>query len=1015
MGLVHFSIPVGLTITMTMNLQYTNRNESFSFGDYTCLEVPLEHTIQFNSSELVFRSPHPSLKTNGGSTRLKWSAPLDINGLTKSIFPNQIKVFVPKYYTCTIESYPVPTPIGNPNNFEFLLSIDSSNYLISNIRDSFDIVIQLNMKNHTFKINKLFSSSDLSIDQPIKYFPSTNEIVKSTYNYDSHSIGSKFNVTNQFPSSTHQPMISIYKNSTFLIGYPMLGNSTQSTYYTSYRWIEKESISTLSTLNLNKYPLELESNNSTFLIQNIKLPNKTNSALTLIETPVNEFGMGTMMYSIQWESSNTIDGEYKMTHYIGSVLNTYPFSYSLGNVWSHKTSVSFFVNAHLYQSTYFQTTYAGGISIPRLTIIDPDTIPPEIKGIDVVPLSANKYLFRVHATDPSGIYFIRLEFFTTLEYTSVKVETDIYPQDLVSGSISDGVFEKIVDNIYFQIPSNIYIYMLDLSSQQISFHEVYNINLDRIPKLPPVFDLIKQSRIEISKDKMISQFKFKTNQVDLSSDISVSNLLQVNFTLKNEKQPPKLVLIRSPLTTNILTEFEGIWNDTLQLYVIDFILPPRLFSGKLNYYLMVPPFLYYDYEIEKLFNSAESSIVNIFCNESDLLPPMVSNIKVFPSNNIISGSTENLEFGWELEISDYPNGFKDGLIEVTSDFDFEPFVFNFTVNNRTNGDQYKGVYRIVLNSVLDRNFRSTQVFRITKIELTDNQGLVSSNKQSGSINPLIEFNSVMVDQNSINITCTDCSPTSITFPEIYNFIVSSDTIDVTAAYHYQRMVNFTIMVRDMETGISQRKEHSPTIYLQSTAHIITSMKSTMVFNNGTHARYLCNFEIPYGFGVGQGIIVSVYGIVNQYLNMNGYSANDLSKGGFSFSIKTLSSMTPLIESASTVNSLDQHLTLFGRGFGSKGNDPQIQIEFDNGVKKIVPNGKIQSGLILSSLFTPYIGINPFKIRVIVNGTESNPFRIIPNIVPMPTTSPTSSPTPSPTSTPPTCLGNPICGGSSQGE
>eukprot|EP01132_Coremiostelium_polycephalum_P009667 gene9667-11852_t len=455
-----------------------------------------------------------------------------------------------------------------------------------------------------------------------------------------------------------------------------------------------------------------------------------------------------------------------------------------------------------------------------------------------------------------------------------------------------------------------------------------------------------------------------------------TNVLELNFTLKNIEQPPFISIKASPCTTTEIIE-HGIWHESLQMFIIEFKLPARMISGPLYFSIYYPPFLFSRFEIPDQFKPY--SELNITSKIWDSLPPLVSDISVFPSNDLNPplGSPIDLLFGWNLTIEDSPNGLKSALIEVSTDFDFEPYVFEFNISNLLSGDIYKGVYQISIP--IQAPGCASQIFTITKMVLTDTQGLVSSTFNLATINPLASFSGLMTNLYSIKLTCPLFSDKP---PGLYDFRFIPDTIDPTGLSN-QRTINFTIISIDFHPkSLPYRPEHVPSVYLQTSVGSIVSKKSVFVSKSplsGT-VEYFCSFEVPYGFGIGgQGIIASVYGLINSNLAINGFSAGDLINLGFKSTIKTLTipSFQPILTSSNPVKSYQQKVTIFGYGFGSVFNELSVYFNDGSGYKPIKTD--LFSGIAFSLSFQPNVGESPFKVKVIINGKESNEILIQPII------------------------------------
>eukprot|EP01132_Coremiostelium_polycephalum_P003088 gene3088-3860_t len=766
------------------------------------------------------------------------------------------------------------------------------------------------------------------------------------------------------------------------------------------------------------------------------------------QSSLSMFGVGTALFNVFFNCTESLSGYFKLPPFINPIPKEYPFSFTNGVPMQHTTKLSVLVNKNFANNIQFQF-FTSSVT-ENFNPLYPDVNPPVVQNISIIPLGAEKYLFRVEATDDlSGIYAIQLDSITTL-----------LSQDLVSGNLNNGVFEKIVDGVNVYLPQRINFKAYDLAGNLLSpnFTDVLNLNLDLLP-LFPVYEMLNRNpKLDFNKWTLISHFKFDKESIDLT-EVSGFTILEIGFIWNNFKQPPKFILNRAPFTKNPTLEFNGIWNETSGFFTFEIEIPARLFEGPLSYTIIVPPFNYTQNDINVIFNNSLPTQLNITCKNSDLLPPMITDITFYPygySTTDVVQIPENIDdrpIGWDLRIKDFPNGFKSGLVEVVSDLDMEPYVFNLDPSKLVSGTEFDGVYPIRIP--ITGSTCASQRFWIKKVELKDSLGLESSNVFIDSntylINSLASFNSTIPDLYSIGIQCKTVYTGGLPSLESFSF-TPNDTIDVTSTYAYQRTINFTFTVTDTKYGISRR--HLPVIYLQTSFDGIISNKTTLIMNNFTHAIYQLSFEVPYGFGIGQGIVISVYGIVNNQLIFHGYSVTDLLQSLTIPAIKTTSLFSPLITGYEPIRDIDNKLTLYGNGFGINRNNVSILIGYGRAsFQTSVPIGDLFSGLALSTNFTPYIGSKPFYIKVIVDGKESNPFLIIPknftNSLPTTTTtttittsttttnpststtggtttssttssttsttstttsttSPSSSPIP--TQQPINCIGNPLCGG-----
>eukprot|EP01132_Coremiostelium_polycephalum_P010348 gene10348-12710_t len=998
---LEFTPLVGMNgITLTLTPPFAPPFQLTIENPYYCYPVPTNSIINFK----------PSSQIKLDSKEFVYRAMFNITNYNKGLEEGLISCFTTSLnFNCAIYNRVTTSRVSDPNNFEMVLSpiTDRLVYPLQPISNC-NITIQVPLKNYTFEVPAGIDYSEFEASS-VSFLPSIGT-VESKYNNRIDSIVSKFNVLNSNSDLTRKPLPFItysYFNggpSLFRVvrGLPVLGNTTISQYY-SVTYLSTSGINgnnTFLTLNQNT-PIKFVSGGSTLLnYQEIKLNPKVDT-ITYNSISVDLLGPTKPTSPIcdtQFLGAKESQfGGYLLPPFLEPIPKIYPFSFTNGVLSNHIGSISILMNGYYakkFNLEYENFSFSGDTT---LTPLSPDNNPPNILNLNIIPLGAEKYLFRVFATDDlSGIYAIILD--------SV---TNLFSNNLVSGTLNNGIFEKVVDNVKVTTPSRIKLSAIDLAGNIYSpnFTDIFNINLNSIPMFP-VYEKMKILGIEVKKEKLIKYFRFIKNEIDVTNSPD-TNILELDFTWNNLDQPPKLIVDRAPYSKDSSkVEYFASWDPSLKLYKIYFDVPARMFQGPLSYTLVVPPFYYTQNDIATIFNNTLTT------QYADLLPPMVT--------EIINYSLD-FTFGWDLVIEDEPNGFKSGRVEVQSNVDMEPWVFLLDPSLLKSGSIYKGTYHIRIQ--LQSATCKSQTFWISRVELTDTLGLTSSTDQSSSehpvISPLAMFNSTITSQYAKSISCP--TPYSGGTPTLLNLTFTSETdpIDVTATFPYQRMINFTIFVSDMLYGISNRNQHSPVVYLQTTGDRIVSKKSTLSNRNLTHASYQCNFEVPYGFGIGQGIIASVFGIVNNQMIVNGYSYGQLSNipNIMYPKIKTVSSFSPMIGGYDPVRETEDKLIIYGNGFGSTKSDVTIFVDYMKTVVGFepVPLGDIFSSVSLSVSFSPKIGFSPFKIKVVVNGKESNHYLISPIKNQVPTLPPSPTPTQTPTQVPINCEGNPICGGPNNGN
>ncbi|KAF2068257.1 hypothetical protein CYY_010418, partial [Polysphondylium violaceum] len=369
--------------------------------------------------------------------------------------------------------------------------------------------------------------------------------------------------------------------------------------------------------------------------------------------------------------------------------------------------------------SHFKGNIAGirtlsGITFPDIPLpfTQTDFEAPKVTNIEFEYLSSGYCLIRVHITDnQSG--FSRLFF-------SVPASV-ITPQNLVSGNLLDGVYELRTQT--FLLPSVIrYGYTINdkagnekVVSTTNSFRPYYLIDA-QIPELPsPTFDY-----------EDITTFKFEPNNINVTTFGSLCTLYFGYKGMTSDNMPP--VFIRLTKSTDYLletTSFADIplmqWDTSLNLYKYQFFIPPRLFSGNIDYQvyagsLNINPTIMYQFFGEK-------ALLKVYSDISDEMPPIVTKYSFSPSSVTINQG-QSVQVTLTVDIEDPINGLDYGSIKIGSDYDSKVgYSFTFTPVDAINKNPYYGTYQFKFT--VNGNCRS-QSFKIVDISLTDTSGHKSS-------------------------------------------------------------------------------------------------------------------------------------------------------------------------------------------------------------------------------------------------------------------------------------------------
>ncbi|KYQ90021.1 hypothetical protein DLAC_08599 [Tieghemostelium lacteum] len=475
----------------------------------------------------------------------------------------------------------------------------------------------------------------------------------------------------------------------------------------------------------------------------------------------------------------------------------------------------------------------------------------------------------------------------------------------------------------------------------------------------------------------ISELRFDMNNVDLTF-IECKNSLYVNFTNSDREMVIRLILNpRDPYPK----VFYGHWNETEELFTVEFVLPTAMYSGPVHYQVYYP---------DLTFDSLDMDYPLIVRSDyADQMPPLISKIVAFPSgvNQNVQVQT-NMSIGWTFTIVDPINGIQSGLIKVTSNLGVFEYTYKFTIDPTS---EFNYTVEIPIQSQC-----TSQTYYISYIELMDKNGYISRFDPGNStkhhyISPLLYIMNNQTDQLGISIECA--SHTDTTPPIVTNFETNVNSID-TSRYERDLIVTFT--VQD-DTSVSRLNLPKCKISAVPLDQYFVQAK----FLNGTNttATFQCSTNLPLGFGsIDTKIIVSLQGYTDIYSNLGGISTIDLINGGWNPVINvTYSKDTPMITDALVHNNNNGIVSIFGRNFI---NTTSVLVTHQNSsVSTFAP-------IYVNSLYLVIQGISSsgmvLDLRVKnSNGMVSNAYRV--NIVPV------KYPIPPP------CPGTPVCGGPSNGQ
>eukprot|EP01132_Coremiostelium_polycephalum_P000895 gene895-1120_t len=677
---------------------------------------------------------------------------------------------------------------------------------------------------------------------------------------------------------------------------------------------------------------------------------------------------GGLMFNFNFQSS-------RQDYYFGDQYNPVNVPYPFGIINRVEGSVYNIQTSHFIPQNIDLYSFSSVISPSSVPPVSPppaDSKPPAMVSIEVIKVDYITNVYRFHITDVSGLLHIKLGF-------------TFYAKDyIVSGSPQDGIYEIPID---IALTSQNYImytvtdWKLNLYSLSPSQNPNYNVN-SKVPR-----GIIINYRLED-----ISYFQFKYNTMDTSQSDAI-NYLFLNLTCEFDKEwTPQLYISRKPVLSDTVP-FTGYWDDNLKIFIIPFFIEKNFPNTILYYHLLssvpIPQFSLYP-----IFG--ENTTVTVVTDKSDYLAPVISKIEVQEPFSI-QGST-NIRLGWMVTIEDEIMGFSNGYFEVKTNLDWYTFKLYLNDSNRVSGDKNLGVYNV--NFIVDQAKCVPLNYTISKVVLDqfDSSEIIFRD-------PYMKCG-VLPD---IAAPCTVSSyPLDTLQPTLISFSGAPSYVDVKSN---QRSFTISFSTNDSESGISEN--NLPMVYIQSMISKPIGFQSSLKDKTGSNFNYQCQIEIPYDYGFGSNISLSIYGIVDNALNMLGYSSHNLSlkfpdQKIFIERRAILSNSGVYLKKHSSITKRGGLLKIEGSGLFN--DSLSYELDFGNGPVISGTDFTVISPSIVAIRIQPF-KVNEFTVIIKKQGIPSNTLKVVPDIhdyeaqTHIPGIPLTPSPTPTPTVAPIPCPGD----------
>ncbi|KAF2070667.1 hypothetical protein CYY_008012 [Polysphondylium violaceum] len=516
-------------------------------------------------------------------------------------------------------------------------------------------------------------------------------------------------------------------------------------------------------------------------------------------------------------------------------------------------------------------------------------VPPTLASMSVALLEEGYSSIKIKCTDSvSGVLYISL---------NMAGSEDIITLDSthrIVGDPKNGVYEKLVKGHYLNAPYTVSIFdfannALTVGRERLFYYYGVSTPSNTDIKLLEFINLLSVSNNDINVTN-----KGSSCRVNILADSSLPYQATNSFMLVLELNP-----LNPPVKAH------SIFNSTTNMYQIDFTIPAGLMTGTIAYTLVYNSYLAKaSHSMVNAKFGANSQIRVTSTPTFDHLFPVVEGVSGEQDMSLYPGK---ISLKWSISFSDTAN-FKSGSVTFASVYNKQGFTLPISANNPTFTVEFQ--LEIELNNC--KEYDPTEFYYIQSIETEDVLGNKGKTVRwtNKTIHPFYKFDAVTDDYIYVKCLTTN----DISLPQV-NFVKSQfPVLDTTSSSSRNVEIDFNVF--DDTSPIS--KTHLPVCYflsLPSTFYSITAKIKEVV--DTKNITWTCLGSLPYGFGSGYLIPVSIYGIYDTALNYIGYSAYDLATEEHLSYIdaRVATAYEPFIQSTSTFYSTGGTLIIYGNSLG----------------------------------------------------------------------------------------------------
>eukprot|EP01133_Synstelium_polycarpum_P014240 gene14240-16804_t len=535
----------------------------------------------------------------------------------------------------------------------------------------------------------------------------------------------------------------------------------------------------------------------------------------------------------------------------------YPLGFESGRSLAYNVVHSFLVKPFSQTLEYTYPQYSNiGVVTFLVTSSKPD-IPNkmDITNFQIDDLRNGMYRFTIVATVVEEMSAICLS-------VGSYPNRDIYLLDksaIITSNSTHNTFTKIITLTNIALADRsimINVYIMSNSGFAESFTQnIFYTLYSKVPNIP------------ISIHKFTSMgFTNDVSAIDVASGPFQTTLY---FTLdNNDPSVIPWVRIEPQFQDDFLKAeaqtFKGAFKSGSSRYEVPITISRGELNGKLNYTLLIDSLRYESsYLHEVLFTTNPKPTIT---SATDNLPPMIASIAGTYANGVV-------DYKFTLDASSVAD-FKSAMVNITSDVDPVPRVFDITTVNN-------GVFQITFT--VPEAQRITQTFLIDTLVTEDtanNHGIFKyrwplvqgeSGHHRAGIDVVDPLGFIQGSLNQVEVTLTEMPVKPV--DDLEGPSVNRTSLNVSPkSLHEQdvgRVVSATFQVIDTGGSGLSLERHIPVCYLHTYPNIILFAEAKIVPGSSQTANsafYTCEISVPDRWGI-YWAVWSVYGLVDNQFNI----------------------------------------------------------------------------------------------------------------------------------------------------